>query len=142
MNIFTLRAFIGFLISPGLPALALYLIQIIFIADWEAEWGAKTLMLFAYFSALVMGTPLYFFLQRKQVTSGWVYLILGASIGVACYALFFGSLALLNWSTYPDHALGLLKNSAGAALMAVVYGSVAGLIFWFIATPHKSQVTS
>jgi hypothetical protein len=138
MSTAALRALVGLLVAPGIPALILYLIQPIFVARWEAEWGAKVLVLFAYLSALVFGIPVYFVLQRKQVTSLGAYVALGASIGLACCVLFFGSLVLLNWKAYPDHALALLKNSAGSAVMAVVYGSIASLIFWFIAIKRVS----
>lgn len=127
------RALVGFLVAPVVPALVLYLVQLIFVPRWEAEWGVKILVLFAYLSALVMGIPMYFVLQRKQVASVLAYTVLGAVIGLACYALFFGLLALMNWTAYPDHALLLLKNSVGSGVMAVSYGAVASMIFWLIA---------
>lgn len=136
-----LRALVGFLVAPGIPALALYLIQLIFVAPWEAAWGAKILALFAYLSALLFGVPVYFVLQRKQATSAMAYFALGASIGLGCYALFFGALVLFNWKAYPDHALALLKNSAGSAATAAVYGSIASLIFWFIAIRRGNDHT-
>jgi hypothetical protein len=127
------RALAGFLVAPVVPALFLYLVQWIFVPRWEAEWGVKILVLFAYLAALVMGIPMYFVLRRNQVASMLVYTVLGAVIGLACYALFFGSLALMNWKAYPDHALLLLKNFAGSGVMAVSYGAVASMIFWLIA---------
>jgi len=124
---------VGFLVAPIAPALVFYLVQLIFVPPWEAAWGMKILVPFAYLSALVMGIPVYFVLQRKQVASVLAYTVSGAVIGLACHAMVFGSLALMNWKAYPEHALLLLKNSAGSGVLAVSYGAIAGLVFRLVA---------
>lgn len=133
MNTSALRALIGFLVAPGVPALVLYLIGLLFVSDWETAWGPKILAVFGYLAALVIGVPVYFLLQRKGISSLMAYLVLGALIGLVCYALFFGLWALLSWKTYPEHALLLLKNSVKSGLIAVVYATVASAVFWLIA---------
>lgn len=128
-----LRALIGFLVAPGLPALVLYLINLIVVSHHEALLLAAVLATLAYLSALIVGMPLHFLLQRKGINSLMAYLILGALIGLTCYLLFFGIEALLSLKTYPKHALLLLANSGKSGAMAIAYSSVASLIFWFIA---------
>jgi len=83
-NTSALRAFVGFCVAPAVPALVLYLINLIFVPHWEAEWGAKLLVLFSYLSALLIGVSVYFLLQRKHVISISAYPALGALIGLTC----------------------------------------------------------
>ncbi len=133
MGTTTSRALIGFFVAPGVPALALYLIGLFFVADWEAAWGPRLLGMFGYLAALVIGVPVYFLMQRNGVNSFTGYLLLGALIGLCCYAVFFGIWALLSWQSYPEHALLLLKNSIPSGVIAVVYATVASAVFWLIA---------
>lgn len=133
MSASALRALIGFLVAPGVPALVLYLAGLLFFADWEAAFGPRILAMLGYVTALVIGVPVYFVLQRKGITSLIAYLAMGALIGLACYVLFFGVWTLLSWQTYPEHALLLLKNSAESGVIAVVYATVASAVFWLIA---------
>lgn len=128
-----LRALIGFLVAPGLPALVLYLINLVVVSHQEALLLAAVLATLAYLSALIVGMPVHFLLQRKSINSLIAYLILGAMIGLTCYVMFFGIEALLSLKTCPEHALLLLKNSGKSGVMAIAYSSVASLIFWCIA---------
>jgi hypothetical protein len=128
-----LRALIGFLVAPSVPALALYLIGLLFVSGWEAVWGPKILAMFGYLAALVIGVPIYVILQRKGINSLKVYLGLGALIGLGYYVLLFGIWALLSWQTYPEHTLLLLKNSIKSGGVAVVYATITSAVFWLIA---------
>jgi hypothetical protein len=133
MNTTALRAFVGFLVAPAVPALIMYLVQLIFVRRGEAEWAAIAIGLFGYLTTVVVGIPAYFFLQRKAVTGLGVYLVLGALIGLTCYALLFIPGALLNWKANAEGAYLMLRNSAGLAVLAIVCGLIASLVFWLIA---------
>lgn len=137
MSTSALRVLIGFLVAPGLPALVVYLIGLFFVADWEAAFGPKILAMLGYLTALLIGVPVYFVLQRKGISSLAAYLAFGALVGLSCYVLFFGLWALLSWQTYPEHALLLLKNSVVSGVIAVVYATVSSLVFWLIAIKSK-----
>jgi hypothetical protein len=119
------------------PALVLYLIGLLFVSDWEAAWGPKILAVLGYLAALIIGVPVYFLSQRKGINSLMAYVVLGASIGLACYALFFGLWALLSWKAYPEHTVLLLKNSVVSGVIAVVYATVASAVFWLIAIRRR-----
>lgn|GEM_PF-850964 len=132
MNTNTFRTFFGFIFALGVPALILYLLNLIFVSQYEAAWGAKLLALFAYLSAILLGLPAYFYMHKKRLNKLGEYFLMGALVVFICYALIFGSLFISNWKDYPEHALLLLKNSIGSAVVAVLYGAVASAIFWFI----------
>jgi hypothetical protein len=126
----TLRAVIGFLVAPVVPAIALYLLNM------NAE-AAPLLPLIltplAYAAAIVLGVPAYLVMQRRGIFSLWTYLIVGALIGLAFAVLFFGIQALLSWSSAQEHAIGLLRNSIRSVVLAAVYAAVASAVFWVIA---------
>lgn len=128
-----MRVLVGFLVAPGVPALLLYLIGLFFVPAWEAAWGPKILVIFAYFIALVMGAPAFFVMRQKGINSFIAYLVMGVLIGLVFYVLFFGVWALISWQSYPEHALILLKESLRSGVIAVVYAAVASVIFWLIA---------
>ncbi|PHV09707.1 hypothetical protein [Chitinimonas sp. BJB300] len=127
-----LRVVIGFFVSPGVPALFLYLIGLIFYSSWEAAWGPNILAICGYLAAFIIGVPMYFILKRKNISSLKAYLILGALVGFIFYVVFFGLWVLLSWQKFPEHALLILKGSVRSGIIAVVYATVASAIFWLI----------
>jgi len=136
MNSTAMRALIGFLVAPGVPALAFYLMNM------NGEASPLILFIFgplAYAAALILGLPTYLVLQRKGIHSLWAYLILGAAIGLAFAVLFFGIQALLSWSSAREHAVALLQSSGRAVVFTVVYAVVASALFWLIAIKRSPQ---
>jgi len=112
-----------------MPALILYLLNLIFVSQYEAAWGAKLLALFAYLSAILLGLPACFYMHKKRLNKLGEYFLMGSLVGFICYALIFVSLFISNWKDYPEHALFLLKNSISSTVVAVLYGAVASTIF-------------
>jgi len=122
----------GFLIAPGLPAILLYLLGLLFVADWEAAWGPSILAILAYLGALIIGVPVHFVLQRKGINGYMAYLILGSVIGLTIYTLFFLIWALFSWQSYPEHTIILLKDSVKSGVISVVYAAISSTVFWLI----------
>lgn len=125
-----MRALIGFLVAPGVPALALYLVNI------NREAAPLIFLILAplgYAAALVLGVPAYFVLQRKGIRSLLAYVLLGALIGLVFYLLF----TLV--TSYRGQAVGVLRNSARPAAMAIAYAAVAGALFWLMAIWRSNQ---
>jgi hypothetical protein len=87
----------------------------------------------AYLVALVIGVPVYFFCQQKDIHSFHAYLILGALVGLTFYILFFGVWALMSFQSQPEHVLLLLKNSIRSGVIAVAYATLSTMVFWLIA---------
>ncbi len=129
---FNWRIALGLILAPGIPALFLYFVGLIFVSGWEAAWSPKFLAAFGYLVALIFGIPAFYYLQRKGINSFQAYLILGALIGLTFYLLFFGIWALLSWQPYPEHAILLLKNSIKSGIIAIVYATVTSAVFWLI----------
>ena len=68
-------------------------------------------------------------MDLQGINSFMAYLIMGALIGLAFYVLLFGIWALISWQSYPEHALMPLKNSLRPSVIAVVYATVASIVF-------------
>jgi len=133
------RAWIGFVVAPGVPAVLLYFFGLYKGYGDAAVVEPFLLAPFAYVAALVVGWPVYLMLQRRGSHGLGVYLVLGAVIGLAVVVLMFGTEALLSWKSAREHAIGLLRNSGGYMVVAMVYAAVAGAVFWLIAIrPNRS----
>jgi hypothetical protein len=134
----TARAWSGFLVAPVVPAGFLYLFGLLKGYGDVAIVGPLLLAPFAYAAALVIGVPVYLLLQRKGVHGVGAYLALGAAIGATVVVLMFGTEALFSWTSAREHALGLIRNSGGYMVVAIVYAAIAAAVFWLIAVRGQS----
>ena len=123
----TTRALIGFLVAPAIPGAVLYVYGILKGYGDAAVVMPFILTSLGYLAALVIGTPVYVFLQRKNVRSLAGYVFAGAMIGGAFYLIF----TILD--AYPGQLTARLQHSRGAALVAIGYSSIAAVAFWVIA---------
>lgn len=128
-----LRIVLGFLIAPAAPALIVYAAEATRLTFSDAMKAAMAVGLFGYLSALVLGVPAFFLLRWANRTGPLAYLITGALIGLACYAVLFLPGAIQNWSGNPEGAFLMIHNTTGFAMLAVVAGSVAAVVLWAIA---------
>jgi hypothetical protein len=111
-------------VAPGVPALALYLVNI------NREAAALIFLILAplsYAAAVILGVPAYFIMQRWGMRSLLAYALLGALIGLVFYVLFTVVTA------YRGQAIDVFRNSVRPATTAVIYAVVASAIFWLIA---------
>jgi len=115
----------------------LYLVNLV-AARREGPLLVIILAPLGYLAALLLGVPAYYVMQRRGISSLRGYLLLGALIGLIFDLLFFGIQASLSLSSYPEHALALLRNGLGAAPVAVVYALVACTVFWLVAVRNRS----
>jgi hypothetical protein len=132
------RAWIGFFVAPGVPAVLLYFWGLHKDYGDAAIAGPFLLAPFAYAAALVIGWPVYLMLQRRGSLGLGVYVALSAAIGLAVVVLMFGTEALLSWKSAREHAVGLLSNSGRYMVVAMVYAAVAGAVFWLIAIRQRT----
>jgi hypothetical protein len=134
----TARAWIGFLVAPGVPAILLYLWGLYRGYGNGAIVGPFLLVPLAYASALIVGGPVYFLLQRKGVAGFGTYVALGAAIGVVVVLLLGGAQVLLGVPT-KDYAMAILKGSRNEIVVALVYAAIASGLFWLIAVKPQSS---
>jgi hypothetical protein len=127
-----LRALIGFLVAPAIPALVLYLVNVS-TSQEAAPLVFLLLAPLAYAGALLFGLPAYLVMQRKRICTLRAYVIAGAMIGLLFAVLFFGVQALVSFSSAPEHSIALLRNSISSVGIAVIYAASAGALFWWIA---------
>lgn len=127
----SLRLAFGFLVAPGVPALALYLVSQATLASQEAYVWPVILVICAYLAAAFVGIPMHMVLSRRGTSSLKMYVLAGAFVGLAFYILFFGGWALLDWS--PEHTPLLVKNSFRSGVVSIVYAAVSSGLFWLIA---------
>ena len=135
------RVLVGFLVSPAVPALLLYVGESMFLAQRDVQQGATVIALFGYFAAVVLGVPAYFLLRFKNITGLSSYLLLGALIGLAAYTVYFVPGMVLNWKLRPENALLMLRNSLGFAALALGSGCIASLVFWRISIRSSKVAT-
>jgi hypothetical protein len=136
------RLFIGFLISPGAPAVALYWVNIFFVSLPEAALLGWLLGVCAYAASIVLGIPMYLILRRQNRTQLHTYLVAGALIGLIAYILIFGVWGLISYQSAPEHAVRLMVNSLRAGLMTVGYATIASGAFWVIAVRDSARPSS
>ena len=129
-----MRALIGFLVAPGVPAVAIYIASTIFYTRGEATWSFLIFAGTGYAAALILGAPINYFLHRNGIFGLFPYLASGALIGLICVAFVFAPyLLFIDWKSDFEQSFDLLKTAASVAVPAVVSGSVASGIFWLIA---------
>jgi FtsH-binding integral membrane protein len=133
VSLSTLRVVIGFLVSPAVPALGLYLINLCFVSRQEALLAGGILATLGYAAAVVVGMPAYLIMRKRSAASLRAYLMVGGLIGLLFYFLFFGVWGLVSYQSAPAHAIALMRNSGAAGLTAIGYASIASGIFWLIA---------
>ena len=138
MDTSKMRIFFGFVIAPGVPALAFYVINLYLVPPHDAEFGGVILGMLGYAAALIVGVPTFLMVKRWRPLGLLGYSILGAVVGLISYALIVGVL-LSSYQSPSVHVLGLLRNSAMSALLAAGYASTASALFWLIAirTPQN-----
>lgn len=141
MTLSKLRAFNGFLVAPGAPALALYLINLFLVSRQEALLGALILAASGYLAAVFIGLPIYFFMRKRVLVGLGSYIVIGGLVGLFFYLMFFGIWGISSYQSMPEHADALIRNSAGAGLTAIAYASVSGGLFWLIAVREKIKTS-
>lgn len=142
MNSSRLRVVLGFLVSPGVPALGLYLINLCLVSREEALLAGVILATLGYAAAVVIGLPAYLIMRKRSPVSLGSYVMVGSLIGLLFYLLFFGVWGLGGYQSAPEHAIALLRNSGVAGLTAIGYASVASGTFWLIAIRKKITIGS
>jgi hypothetical protein len=133
----TARAWVGFLVAPGVPAILLYLWGLHKGYGDAAVAGPGLLVPFGYVGALVIGLPIYLVLQRRGNHGLGAYLALGALIGVVVVAVMSTAEALLSWN-----ALQCAKAQFGVSVrftvIAAIYAMISSAVFWLIAVRGQS----
>lgn len=133
MKISKIRTLLGFLIAPGTPALANYLISLQIVSYQEARMKSIILCVFGYMAATIVGIPIYIYFNVKRIVSLKAYAFAGAFIGFSSYILVFVVWGLLSYRLYPEHIALILRNSIMSGVTAVVYAMLASIIFWICA---------
>jgi hypothetical protein len=134
------RAWIGFLVAPGIPGILLYLWGLHKGYGNAAIVGPFLLAPFAYAAALIIGGPVYTLLQRKRIVSLGVCVGLGVAIGLVAVVLLTVGQALLGSASTGNYATTVLGGARGDILVAIVYAAVASAVFWLIAIrPNRSM---
>lgn len=131
----TERAWAGFVVAPGLPALMLYIFGR-FKGYGDASVVGPLILAFpAYASALVLGIPVHLLLRSREVRGVAPYTLFGAAIGFVFVAIVtvLQTVAAWNLSTDNSRALTLWKYSGRYVAVAIVYGALASMGFWLIA---------
>jgi hypothetical protein len=131
------RAWVGFFVAPGVPAILLYLWGLYKGYGDAAVAGPGLLVPFAYIGALLIGLPTYIVLQRRGSHGLGAYLTLGALIGVLVAALLATVEALLSWNA-PQYASAQFGVSVRFAVIAAIYAIVSSAVFWLIAVRGQS----
>jgi hypothetical protein len=126
----TTRVWFGFLLAPGVPALALYIAN---IKGPDAPLLALILLPVAYAAALVLGLPTHVALRRRNISGVAAYLAAGALVGFFASTLMFGLEAFFGWDSAREHAIAILQNSPKRIALAIGYALVAAAVFWVIA---------
>lgn len=125
------RVTFGFLISPAVPALMIYVWQILAAKKTDAEWGATVFLIIGYIAALVLGIPTYLLFRYRGIASLRAYVSTGFVMGMLAGILVFLPDVIKNWSSNHQHAVLILIN--GLPLMGGIAGLLASGIFWLIA---------
>lgn len=139
MNKSTQRALLGFLISPGAPAIVLYFVNLALVSRQTALLQMVILAGLGYATAFVLGVPAYLLMKKRAASSLLSYLTVGALVGLLFYVLYFGLWGLISYQSYPEHAVALIRNSLMAGLVAIGYASIASGLFWLIAIREPNR---
>jgi hypothetical protein len=128
------KAFIGFLVAPAIPGALLYILNLLSGVGDAAIFWPFILTSLGYIAALVVGVPVYLFLQRKGIHSLPAYVFAGSLIGLG-FCLIFTLL-----TAYPGQIMFRLRHALGFMLTAMVYASVAAAVFWTIAVRPETSI--
>ena len=118
----SMKVLAGFLIAPAGPGALLYAYGLAKGYGTAAIVGPMLLIPVAYFAALVIGIPVYRFLDRKRVHRCLAYTLGGGVVGLV------GSLLL---NTPAIDSFGSLPP--GDLLVGAIYGAISATAFWGIA---------
>ena len=124
-----LRVLAGLLIAPVVPALLMYLGQVL-IGGLGTYQMALFILMFGLPLSLVVGLPTYF-LGLKHVSRAWPFACIGAVIGLMGYGLFV-ALTQSNPVYTNDLRMALLKNTASLGVLGLTCGGLSGLAFWYV----------
>jgi hypothetical protein len=133
----TARAWVGFLVAPGVPAILLYLWGLHKGYGDAAVAGPGLLVPFGYVGALVIGLPIYLVLQRRGNHGLGAYLALGALIGVVVVAVMSTAEGLLSWNAL-QYAKAQFGVSVRFTVIAAIYAMISSAVFWLIAVRGQS----
>lgn len=136
------RTLTGFLVSPAIPALLVYLFELLIVSPRDAGRAAAAVALFGYLGTVILGVPSYLVLRWRNITGPGLYLFVGAMIGLMCYAAVFAPDIVLNWTPRSQNGILMLRNSAGFAGLGFACGLVAGLAFWAISVRRNNLMAS
>jgi len=137
----TSRAWIGFLVAPGIPAILLYLFGRLKGYSDAAVVGPVLLAVPAYASALTLGLPIHLLLRKRGLRGLGCYAGIGAAVGMTSVAVVTMIETVLAWNWSPDNAraLSLWKYSGRYMVIAALYAAVASAAFWVIAVRQPTQ---
>lgn len=139
----TRRLVLGFLVSPGLPAVLVYLIYLCFLPSQQAGAMGLIYFFFAYIAAIVMGYPVYRYARRHALATLRQFALLGAAAGGIAYLGIVGLWALLIALSSPFEALMVLVNSALTGVSAAAYAAAAAAVFWgIVIRPRAARIHS
>jgi ABC-type amino acid transport system permease subunit len=139
----TSRLVIGFLVSPGAPALLVYLFYLCFLPSGEASTMGLIYFFFAYIAAIVMGYPFYRYARKHSLTTPRQFALLGAAAGGIAYLSIVGLWALLVALSSPFEAIMIFANTALIGIGAASYAAAAAAVFWTIVVrPRTPRVHS
>jgi hypothetical protein len=113
-----MRALIGFIVAPGLPALLLYVFVVATRSYRWVEVFPIVLGLVSYAAAFGLGLPAYLILHYLGRRSFAAYLLAGLVVGLLTYGMMH---------------FGWPLRSAPLALFCVIYGALLSALFWLIA---------
>ena len=133
----TARAWVGFFVAPGVPAILLYLWGLHKGYGDAAVAGPGLLVPFSYVGALVIGLPTYLVLQRRASYGLGAYLALGALIGVVVVAVMSTAEALLSWNAL-QYARAQFGVFVRFTVIAAIYAMISSAVFWLIAVRGQS----
>jgi hypothetical protein len=133
----TARAWVGFFVAPGVPAILFYLWGLQKGYGDAAVAGPGLLVPFAYVGALVIGLPTYLVLQRRGSYGLGAYLALGALIGVVVVAVMSTAEALLSRNAL-QYASAQFGVSVRFTVIAAIYAMISSAVFWLIAVRGQS----
>jgi hypothetical protein len=125
----TLRVLAGLIIAPVVPALLMYLGQML-IGGLGTYQMALFILMFGFPLSLVVGLPTYF-LGLKHVHRAWPFACIGGVIGLMGYGIFF-ALTQSNPVYTNDLRMALLKNTASLGVLGLICGIISGLAFWYV----------
>lgn len=137
MKLISSRIILGFLIAPAIPSLIIFFIGLLFYSPWEAAWAPKIFTVFAYISIFLFGIPAHIIFNKNKINNAKNYLFLGGFVGLICYVIFYGLIAISSTENFSDHIVLLFKNSISTGFFAVAYGAITGFSFWFVVFGSK-----